>query len=179
MEDKLDKDGRAFCAKNTPTSARAGRIRTCSIRSSVDYYGTMSPINQVGNISVADAKCLVISPWDASLFKGHRKGDPAVEYRAHAHQRRQSHPPDIPRSYGRAPPRPRKADQGPFRRRESCRAQRPPRRDGSAQKDEKQQRTFRRRMRGAGKGGAKRPFPNAIEQIEKHTADKEKEIMSV
>ncbi len=35
----------------------------------VDYYGTPTPINQVGNISVAEGRCLVISPWDASMLK--------------------------------------------------------------------------------------------------------------
>ena len=35
----------------------------------VDYYGTPSPINQVGNISVQDARSLVIAPWDASMLK--------------------------------------------------------------------------------------------------------------
>ena len=35
----------------------------------VDYYGTPTPINQVGNISVSEGRCLVISPWDASMLK--------------------------------------------------------------------------------------------------------------
>ena len=35
----------------------------------VDYYGEMTPINQTANISVQDGKCLVISPWDKSLLK--------------------------------------------------------------------------------------------------------------
>ena len=35
----------------------------------VDYYGTPSPINQVGNISVVEGRCLVIAPWDASMLK--------------------------------------------------------------------------------------------------------------
>ena len=35
----------------------------------VDYYGTPSPINQVGNISVSEGRCLVISPWDTSMLK--------------------------------------------------------------------------------------------------------------
>ena len=35
----------------------------------VDYYGTPSPINQVANISVAEGRILVISPWDASMVK--------------------------------------------------------------------------------------------------------------
>jgi len=33
----------------------------------VDYYGTMSPINQVGNLSVLDAHTLSITPWDKSM----------------------------------------------------------------------------------------------------------------
>ncbi len=35
----------------------------------VDYYGTPTPINQVGNLSVQEGRCLVISPWDASMLK--------------------------------------------------------------------------------------------------------------
>ncbi len=35
----------------------------------VDYYGTPTPINQVANLSVSDARCLVISPWDNSMLK--------------------------------------------------------------------------------------------------------------
>ncbi len=35
----------------------------------VDYYGTPSPINQVGNISVSEGRCLVIAPWDSSMLK--------------------------------------------------------------------------------------------------------------
>lgn len=35
----------------------------------VDYYGTPTPINQVGNLSVSEGRCLIISPWDASMLK--------------------------------------------------------------------------------------------------------------
>lgn len=35
----------------------------------VDYYGTPSPINQVGNLSVSEGRCLIIAPWDASMLK--------------------------------------------------------------------------------------------------------------
>ena len=35
----------------------------------VDYYGTPTPINQVGNMSVSEGRILVISPWDASMLK--------------------------------------------------------------------------------------------------------------
>lgn len=32
----------------------------------VDYYGTPTPLNQLANLSVADAGLLVAQPWDAS-----------------------------------------------------------------------------------------------------------------
>ena len=35
----------------------------------VDYYGSPTPINQVGNLSVTEGRCLVIAPWDASMLK--------------------------------------------------------------------------------------------------------------
>lgn len=35
----------------------------------VDYYGTPTPINQVGNLSVTEGRCLVIAPWDANMLK--------------------------------------------------------------------------------------------------------------
>ena len=35
----------------------------------VDYYGAPTPINQVGNISVSEGRCLVIAPWDSSMLK--------------------------------------------------------------------------------------------------------------
>lgn len=33
----------------------------------VDYYGTMTPINQVGNVTVLDVHTLSITPWDKSM----------------------------------------------------------------------------------------------------------------
>ena len=39
----------------------------------VDFYGQMTPVNQVGNISVQDGKCLVIAPWDKGLIKNVEK----------------------------------------------------------------------------------------------------------
>lgn len=51
-------------------SVRAGRANPRILdKILVDYYGTPTPINQVGNLSVADARCLVIAPWDASMLK--------------------------------------------------------------------------------------------------------------
>ena len=35
----------------------------------VDYYGTPTPVNQVGNISVADARTLTIQPWEKNMLQ--------------------------------------------------------------------------------------------------------------
>jgi ribosome recycling factor len=35
----------------------------------VDYYGTMTPLNQVSNISTPDAKTILIQPWEKSMIE--------------------------------------------------------------------------------------------------------------
>lgn len=35
----------------------------------VDYYGSLTPINQVGNISVLDARTLSIQPWEKNMLQ--------------------------------------------------------------------------------------------------------------
>lgn len=48
---------------------RTGKATTALLDTlRVDYYGTMSPLNQVGNVSVLDAHTLGIQPWDRSLI---------------------------------------------------------------------------------------------------------------
>ncbi len=34
----------------------------------VDYYGTMTPLNQAGNVSVADLHTITVTPWDKSML---------------------------------------------------------------------------------------------------------------
>lgn len=49
---------------------RAGRANPHVLdRIMVDYFGTPTPINQVGNISVPEARLIQIQPWDKSLLK--------------------------------------------------------------------------------------------------------------
>ena len=51
-------------------SIRAGRANPHILdKVLVDYYGTPTPINQVGNLSVSEGRCLVIAPWDSSMLK--------------------------------------------------------------------------------------------------------------
>jgi len=40
----------------------------------VDYYGTLTPINQVANLSVADANLIVAQPWDPSTIPAIQRG---------------------------------------------------------------------------------------------------------
>ena len=67
-EEKFEKTSDVF--RSDLTQVRAGRANPHVLdKIRVDYYGTPSPINQVGNIAVQDGQCLVITPWDKSLLK--------------------------------------------------------------------------------------------------------------
>ena len=49
---------------------RAGRANPHVLdKIKVDYYGTPTPIQQVGNISVPEARIILIQPWEKSLIK--------------------------------------------------------------------------------------------------------------
>ena len=66
LEDKLEKTENVLA--NDYASIRAGRANPHILdKLQVEAYGGLSPLNQLGNISVADARCLVVSPWDKSL----------------------------------------------------------------------------------------------------------------
>lgn len=66
-EEKLNK--RFDFLKNEFIAIRAGRVDTRIVeRVTVDYFGTMTPIKNLANISCADARTIVINPWDASVL---------------------------------------------------------------------------------------------------------------
>mgnify|MGYP003437175742 FL=1 len=49
---------------------RAGRANPHVLdKIKVDYYGTPTPLQQVGNISVPEPRMLQIAPWEKSLIK--------------------------------------------------------------------------------------------------------------
>lgn len=53
---------------------RAGRANPHVLdKLRVDYYGTPTPIQQVGNVSVPEARMIVIQPWERSLLKAIEK----------------------------------------------------------------------------------------------------------
>ena len=52
------------------STIRAGRANAQMLdKIRVDYYGTPTPINQVGSISVPEPRTLLINPWDKSAMK--------------------------------------------------------------------------------------------------------------
>ena len=54
---------------------RVGRANPKLIENiKVDYYGTRTPIIQTGNITVQDARMLIVSPWDVSTLKSIKAG---------------------------------------------------------------------------------------------------------
>ncbi len=68
LDDKLEKT--AAVLKDQYNSVRAGRANPHILdRLQVEAYGGMSPLQQLGNVAVSDARCLVVSPWDKSLLK--------------------------------------------------------------------------------------------------------------
>lgn len=67
-EEKMEKSLNNL--KDEFSSVRAGRANPHILdKIKVDYYGTPTPLQQVGNISVPEARMICIQPWDASLLK--------------------------------------------------------------------------------------------------------------
>ena len=72
LEDKLEKT--VSVLQGDFASIRAGRANPHVLdKLMVEAYGAMTPIQQIGNVSAADARCLVVSPWDKSLLKNVEK----------------------------------------------------------------------------------------------------------
>ena len=56
--------------KNEYNIMRAGRANPKLVENiRVDYYGAPTPINQMGNISIPEPRCLLITLWDKSALK--------------------------------------------------------------------------------------------------------------
>ncbi len=67
-EDKMDKALDSL--KEDFSTIRAGRANPHILdKIRVDYYGTPTPLQQVANISVPEARMIQIQPWESSLIK--------------------------------------------------------------------------------------------------------------
>ena len=70
-EDKMKKGVEAM--RKDLASLRAGRANPALLdKVQVDYYGTLTPINQLAGISAPEPRLLVIQPWDKTVI-------PAIE----------------------------------------------------------------------------------------------------
>lgn len=68
IEERMKKTINVF--EQNLSEVRAGRANPAILNKvTVEYYGTPTPINQVAGISVPEARLIVIQPWDASVLK--------------------------------------------------------------------------------------------------------------
>ncbi len=71
-EDKMKKSISAF--EEDLDGIRAGKANPAVLNKvNVEYYGTPTPISQVADVKAADARTLVITPWDLTIIKAIEK----------------------------------------------------------------------------------------------------------
>ena len=71
-EDKMNKTLEVL--ESDYMTIRAGRANPHVLdKIKVDYYGTPTPLQQVGNINVPEARMIIIQPWETSLLKAIEK----------------------------------------------------------------------------------------------------------
>lgn len=70
LDDVKNKMDKAIAALQRELAAiRAGRANPAILdRVQVEYYGALTPLNQVANISTPDPRTLVIQPWDKTIL---------------------------------------------------------------------------------------------------------------
>ncbi|MEO8566463.1 MAG: ribosome recycling factor [Betaproteobacteria bacterium] len=67
-EQKMQKSVEAL--KTDLGKVRTGRAHTGLLdHIKVDYYGTMMPINQVANVTLADAHTITVQPWEKKMVQ--------------------------------------------------------------------------------------------------------------
>ena len=67
-KEKMDKTCSVY--QREMVALRAGRANPQLLdRITVDYYGSATPLNQVGAISSPEARMLVIQPWESNMIK--------------------------------------------------------------------------------------------------------------
>ena len=77
-EDKMKKTLSGFEADLA--TIRAGRANPHILdKLTVDYYGVPTPLQQVANITVPEARMIQIQPWESSLIKEIQKAIPSSD----------------------------------------------------------------------------------------------------
>ena len=69
MKDAADRMAKSVASlKHELTKIRTGRAHTSLLdHITVEYYGAQSPLNQVSNVGVEDARTLIVTPWDKAM----------------------------------------------------------------------------------------------------------------
>jgi len=70
-EDTTERMGKTITAlENELKRVRTGRASLSLLDGiRVDYYGTMTPLNQMATLAVPESRLITIQPWDASVLK--------------------------------------------------------------------------------------------------------------
>ncbi|MBF0201119.1 MAG: ribosome recycling factor [Desulfamplus sp.] len=72
-EDRMKKSLKAL--EKEMTRVRTGRASQSMLDGvKVDYYGTLTPLNQMASISVPESRLITVQPWDVSAVKEVEKG---------------------------------------------------------------------------------------------------------
>ena len=69
MKDAAERMAKSVASlKHELTKIRTGRAHTSLLdHITVEYYGAQSPLNQVSNVGVEDARTLIVTPWDKAM----------------------------------------------------------------------------------------------------------------
>lgn len=69
-EQKLHSQNALEALKRDFTTLRSGKVSTAILDNiTVDYYGTQTPLNQVGTVLATDATTITVSPWEKPMLK--------------------------------------------------------------------------------------------------------------
>jgi hypothetical protein len=91
--------------RNELKRLRTGRASTSLVdHIRVDYYGAESPLQQVANVAVEDARTLTIVPYDKADGGSDREGAHEIRPRPHAQYGRHRDPRAAALAHRRAPP---------------------------------------------------------------------------
>jgi ribosome recycling factor len=70
-QDTRERMGKSITAlKNELKRVRTGRASLSLLDGiRVDYYGTLTPLNQMASLSIPESRLIMIQPWDVSMVK--------------------------------------------------------------------------------------------------------------
>ncbi len=70
-QETKDRMGKSITAlQNELKRVRTGRASTALLDGiKVDYYGTLTPLNQMASLSVPESRLIVVQPWDVTALK--------------------------------------------------------------------------------------------------------------